>query len=546
MSLELRERRLFHWAGAVMALAAVLVGCAGHPPEPAGADADGAGSSSAGGTSGGRDGADTGGTAADASAGSPDVASDRPGGGAPDAGPADARPADAEITVDGGPLWSGPSMPITVTVNRGSTMGHLPAGFAGFSYEKSHLTDAFFTADNAPLVALFRLLGPGVLRIGGNAVDRTTWKPDATPVGPGKIAAAVGTVEVDALAAFLAATGWQALYGVDMKISTPAAAVAEATYATQKLGDRLYGLEIGNEISNYGSYATNRPKWDSFAKAIHAALPAAQLTGPGCYGNVNGWAVPFARDEVAELVQLTQHFYLGSGRSGDATMAKLLGSHDTLVSLLKTLQTAATDNHLRASYRLSEANSFFNHGTPGVSNTLGAALWSIDLLLTSAQYGAAGVNFHGGGPGQDGPTGFTYTPIDELQSRVTGVRPLFYGMLLVSLAGPGDLLATTIDAGRLDASAYAVARTDGTSVVLLNKEAGTALQATVDLGAPVNQASARYLLGPKLEAQAGLTLAGAEITPAGVWMPGPAFALAAGSKLTVTVPAASAVLLRVR
>ena len=36
-------------------------------------------------------------------------------------------------------------------------------------------------ASNAPLIALFKLLGPGFVRIGANDVDACTWVPSATP-----------------------------------------------------------------------------------------------------------------------------------------------------------------------------------------------------------------------------------------------------------------------------------------------------------------------------------------------------------------------------
>jgi len=240
-------------------------------------------------------------------------------------------------------------------------------------------------------------------------------------------------------------------------------------------------------------------------------------------------------------VQLTQHFYLGSGKGADATMAKMLGSTGTLVSLLKTLQTAAITNHLRDGHRFAEANSFFNHGRPGVSNTLGAALWAVDMLLTSAQYGSAGVNFHGGGPGQDGADGFIYTPIDEAGSKVTAARPLFYGMLLVALAGTGDLFTTTTSAGSLNVSAFAVAQPGGANVILVNKEAATGLKATVDVGA-ASGATAVYLLGPKIDATTGLTLAGSEVTPAGAWSRQQSYAVpTSGDNLEVVLPATSGV-----
>jgi hypothetical protein len=436
-----------------------------------------------------------------------------------------------------------------VTVNRGMAAGQLAPGFVGFSYEKSHLTDHFFTADNAPLIAMFRLLPPGILRIGGNAVERTTWLATAMPAGPGMISPNVGTVEVDDLAAFLAATGWQALYGVNLKTSTPAAAVAEATYAANKLGPHLYGFEIGNEPSNYiPAYATFKPRWESFASAIKMAVPNAQLTGPAVYSNVSGWTVPFAHDEASQVVLLTEHYYRGSGMAATATMATMLSPDTKLVSEAQSLSAATTSNHIRDSYRLAECNSFFNHGAPGVSDTLGAALWSIDFMFTSASNGASGVNFHGGGPGQDGAPGFVYTPIDEANSAVTAAKPLFHGMLLVSLAGTGTLYATTANAGNLNFTAYAVGQAAGvTSIVLVNKDATSGVQASVDVGGPVASASAIYLQGSSLTATTGITLAGAGVTPAGAWNRSPPYALSvAGNVVSVTVPAASAALVQAR
>ena len=133
--------------------------------------------------------------------------------------------------------------------------GQLGARFVGLSFEKTHMTDGFFRAQHAPLVALFKLLGPGNLRIGANDVDQSVWSPSATFVTPGTTSRNVGTAEVDALAEFLSATGWNVIYGVDMKNGTPAAAAAEASYAAMRIGGSLAALEIGNEINFFGSFA---------------------------------------------------------------------------------------------------------------------------------------------------------------------------------------------------------------------------------------------------------------------------------------------------
>src|SRR5580704_4186978 len=117
--------------------------------------------------------------------------------------------------VDGGPPFAGPTVDGTVKVTPGMKVGHVGAGFLGFSFEKTHMTDNFFTGTNAPLIAIFKLLGPGVVRIGANDVDRTTWQANAMPVSGPPFPHVVGSVEVDGLAAFLTATGWKAIYGVD-------------------------------------------------------------------------------------------------------------------------------------------------------------------------------------------------------------------------------------------------------------------------------------------------------------------------------------------
>jgi hypothetical protein len=446
---------------------------------------------------------------------------------------------------------AGLSVKANVTVQRATTVGHISPGFVGLSYEKSHLTDAFFTGNNGPLIALCNLLGPGVLRIGGNSVDKTTWQPDATPVPPGMVGTGIGKVDVDNLAAFAATVGWKVIYGVNLKASTPAAAAEEAKYAASDLGDNLYAFEIGNEVDLYKqSYSTVRHSWEAAASAIKSAVPGAPLAGPATasVSHYSSWTVPFALDEASDLALLTQHYYRGNGKSPTATLNQLLAPDSNLLTMLQALSSATSSNHIANGYRLAEANSYFNHGAPGVSDTLGSALWAIEFLFISAQKGASGINFHGGGPGQDKAAGFVYTPIDELNSAVVGAKPIFYGMLLVTQAGSGNLLSTVTSAGSLNLTAYAVGLPEGsTNVVLVNKDANKAVVASVDVGVAVSSASAIFLTASSLTATSGVTLAGASISPTGEWNAQPPVALAvAGNVVTVTVAPASAALVRTR
>ena len=467
----------------------------------------------------------------------------------------DAADAGAPATDAGAPPpLTGPMVAGTVTVARGTTMGRLPAGFAGFSFEKTHLTDGFFTGSHAALIAMFKLLGPGIVRIGADDVNISVWTPGATFVPVGTTSPNMGTAEVDALADFLTATGWKAIYAVNMRgQSTPQTAVTEASYVVPKLGASLAAIEIGNELNLYG-LANVQQIWHSYAAAIHTAFPGVVIAGPGAYLDIN-FAIPFIQGEASQIGLVTHHYYRDTATSATATLAKLLAPDPAVVTQSQAMATSVRSNGIAGGYRWGEMNSYSSHGKAGVSDVLASALWGVNFMLMTAQYGSTGVNFHGGGQNMDGnvcPNGaascdrpFRYSPILEIDSRVTAAAPLFYGMLLVTRAGTGNMLATTAAAGGLNFNGYTITPADGsTRVVLVNSDATTGVNATVDVGAAVSTATALYLRGPSITSTTGVTLAGAAVSPQGAWAPQPAYALPhAGTRITVPVPAASAVLI---
>jgi hypothetical protein len=441
-----------------------------------------------------------------------------------------------------------------VTVNPGVTTGQIPSGFIGLSYEKSHLTDSFFTPSNAPLIALFKLLGPSVVRMGGKTVDFLQWQASAPPTdAAATIGNTVGTADVDNLRDFLTATGWTTIYAVGLKNWTPTGAVADATYAAKTLGPLLYGFELGNEPNFYYTAAQLYANFTAEANAIRANVPGAKFNGPD-FAWLPG-TPEFAAAEATTIDQLTVNHYIGP----PGNMTTMLHVDTGLTSFFSTMNTAVSTNRIAEGWRMLETNTFYNHGSPGVSDAFGSALWVLDYAFQCAQGGAVGLNFHGGGAGQDGPAPFFYTPIAESNGVVTGAQPIFYGMLTFTLAGTGKVLQTAATAPKVlenDAStpsalnftAYAVGLHDGTtSVVLVNKDATYRVHAIVDVGATANSASAIYLQGPSLGALTGVTLAGAPITPAGAWSPGAPIALATSAhSFTIDVPAASAALVHVQ
>jgi len=143
---------------------------------------------------------------------------------------------------------------------------------------------------------------------------------------------------------------------------------------------------------------------------------------------------------------------------------------------------------------------------------------------------------------------FVYSPLIEVDSRVTTAAPLYYGMLLVSRIGVGDMFSTSVSAGGANLRAYTITPADGSTViVMVNGEASKGVNATVDLGSPVSSATAVYLRGPSLTGTTGVTLGDAPVTADGMWTPKAPYTLsAAGNTVTAPVPAASAVLITVR
>jgi len=479
-------------------------------------------------------------------------------GGQPDGGGGEA--ADGGTASNPPPPLTGTAVSVTINVTRGTVMGHLSQGAAGFSFEKSHLSDAFFTGSHAALIAMFKLLGPGVVRIGADDVNNSVWMPSATFVKPGTTSPNVGTAEIDALADFLNATGWKAIYAVNMRgSSTPQTAVTELTYVIPKLGTNLQAVEIGNELNLY-PISNAQSVWHTFAQAIRQAFPTTKIAGPGDFEDVN-YATNFINGEASLIDIVTHHYYRGQAGTSVATLANLVNPDSAVTSGSQSLAKVVSNNKIAGGFRFGEANSYSSHGQAGISNALVSALWGINFILTTSQYGSVGINFHGGGQNMDGntcPNGvsscdrpFVYSPLTEVDSRVTAAAPLFYGMLLVSRIGAGDMLQTTVantTNSSLPLRAYAITGSSGeTFVVVVNSDASNGVNATVNVGTAVSSASAVYLRGASLTATSGVTLGQAPVTADGTWSPAAPYTLTGtGTTLAVPIPAASAVLITAR
>jgi hypothetical protein len=460
-------------------------------------------------------------------------------------------------------------------------VGTIGPDFIGFSYEKTHITNDSLNSTNTALVALYKLVGSPPLRLGADDVDNCNWTGNgpqpAAPSGQPFTHSIVSGM-VDELCSWLSATGGKIIYGVNFHSFNVTASAAEAAYAEAKCGSSIMGFEIGNEINRYVPAGTDKwsedldspgpvnttmqAEWESFATAILAGAPSATLIGPATGGgDAEVLSYPFSATESAKfgskLVLLTQHYYAGTAGSSSATAARLQTpdpdpptSIDGLVGTDAEMNKAATTYKIPQGYRLGECNTFAGHGQMGVSDTLIAGLWSLDMMFVTAENGGSGVNFHGGETGMDGTRPFYYEPIMESGGVVVQVQPVYYGMLLFYLAGSGPMVSTAVTTANPYFTAYTVKADGFTSVVLDNKNAAGGVSATVDLGTAVTSASAIYLEGTpaaSLTAPAsGVTLSGSSVTKAGVWArSAPYIQTTSGNTVSVYVPPASAALVHV-
>lgn len=467
-------------------------------------------------------------------------------------------PVSVQPATDAQPTPSGPLTQSFLTVSATGT-GSIGTGFAGLSYEKSMMCGPLFAGSNANLIGMFELLGPSVLRIGGNSVDQCVW----TPEGAGRTANQIAPADVDALAAFLKAAGWQCIYGINLGgaangTTTPQLAAAEVAYVSERLGSSLIGIEIGNECDGYGaagSYFANNwslaqfeTLWSQFRDAIVAAVPGVPVTGPASGSNVTAWTVPFAQAVTRKGLSLvTQHYYRGDGHASTSTAANLISADANLPKCMGLLNSASQVTGIP--FRMGECNSYFNGGATGVSNSYASSLWVLDFLFGCAQGGASGVNLHGGGHANG------YTPIADNNGAVVEARPEFYGLTMFTLAGQGTLCGTSLSVGSTNATAYAVkTSTGGLNIVIVNKDTTQNLDMTISLPQTARSASLMTMSqlssganGPSLAATSGVTIQGASIAANGDFNPGSPYDLTIkGSQIDCYVPALSAVLIQVK
>ncbi len=398
----------------------------------------------------------------------------------------------------------------------------IPDEFVGLSYESAQLANPdFFSAKNHALIRLFRDLAPhGNLRLGGGSSEYTTYSDEA-PSGPPpfevfgpdtsktvKQGTITSSLALRNLREFLDATNWSCLYGLNLGQGSVENAVSEATAAHKILGSRLFAFQIGNEPDSFRRRfrpATYGPddfiaEWNHFHTAILSAVPQAKFAGPDI-SNKLPYLTAFAQEAVRhpDVIVLTSHYYaMGPASAPAATLENLLSPDPKLATLkrrdLHVIADAQQTAHLP--YRMSEGNSCWDGGKPGVSDTFASALWCAGYMLECATRGWAGVNFHGGGNG-------FYTPIAGAQSTGFTRRPEYFGMKFAQHFAGAQLVSVALHNADPLIDAFVFERNRKLELALINK---TDSSFTCSLSPGVLAAPALVLRGPAIDAKQGIEL----------------------------------------
>ncbi|KAG6887825.1 hypothetical protein C0995_012372 [Termitomyces sp. Mi166 len=238
---------------------------------------------------------------------------------------------------------------------------------------------------------------------------------------------------------------------------------AFSSSAIRNAGIVLDAIEIGNEADLYPNNGA-RPRsyniaqfvkeWTVFATNISAAMGISSGSTTKFWGcafagsshSTSGFSPQSAfkqgllKSKPGSFIStISQHHYSGTFCSGNGGLLQDLMTKSTirgnLTAFIPDIVAARAQG---LDYVLGETNSYSCHGAPGVSNTAGAALWTLDYVLT--QIGISRVHFHQG-------IGFKYNhiqPATLTRSILDGsdlssplpphVQPAYYGAIIVAEA----------------------------------------------------------------------------------------------------------------
>ncbi|KAF9472125.1 glycoside hydrolase family 79 protein [Pholiota conissans] len=420
------------------------------------------------------------------------------------------------------------SLNVSVSTAQPSAAFSISPSFLSFSIEQDRWTDwvgttsrnqiFFNTLDN-----LIQITGePPHIRIGANSEDHTDFS-DSVKFSEAIFPAVTSTVPYPEATNITVGDGFyeaaqflppntHVTWGLNLGQNNLTAAVLEAkslakafsSPSIKSAGIILDAIEIGNEVDLYSNNGL-RPKsytstqyvkeWTTFATNVTAAIssfPISPKFWGGAFAGSSHSTSGFSPQAIfaegvlsssagALISTISEHRYSGSFCSGSGGLLQDLMTKSTIRSNLTQFSPDVAATQAKGlDFVLGETNSYSCHGAPGVSNTAGAALWTLDYLLFASQLGILRVFFHEG-------IGFKYNLIQPLtltRSILDGtplstplpphIQPQYYAAIIAgeAIGNSGNTHVTELDINNARVSGYAFYEGKTLArVVLINSQA---------------------------------------------------------------------------
>jgi hypothetical protein len=442
--------------------------------------------------------------------------------------------------------------PVTVVIDQHLSGYTIPHIFQGLSYETGLLIDDsnYLNENNTVLIQLLKNLGRGILRIGGNSSDEIDWGGD--DAGSDTLHRKLTKADIDRLAGFAKAIDWPVLFGLNLANNDAAAAADEAAYVHNRLRGNFYAFQTGNEPDffctnthrsfNY-KYRDYQSEWDKYYETVKRKAPDASFAGPDVTPFNLRWLGEFAKNEHQRVSLIDGHYYNnGPASNPQIGLGDVLRPNKDMAAYLQGMSVIAANHGLP--YRISEGNSIWGQGKPGVSNVFASALWALDFMWSIAENKGQGINFHGGG------VRFVYTPINATNG-ITTVRPAYYAMLAFKYGAVGNKILAPQIINRNSQDNYSVHssinRDNSTSITFINKELEKDFSFTVQLTQDASNMSISRLSAPSVTSSTDITFAGSTVNEDGTFSPVTTEVYPFNQRtFTIIIPAGSAAVVRVR
>lgn len=424
-----------------------------------------------------------------------------------------------------GPVASGQTCPITLTINVLKPGLAIPTNFIGVSISSMSVDgdggySKIFTTANTQMINLFKQVGIKHIRTIMGKAQPTDPDPSDSQVdsffdfakaaGVSKIIWSLHLYDAEV------ATNWANNAAITAHIwsTTTAGGTVESnlldSYAFDNEPDWLRVICCADpEITGYytpagsGGYSG---MWNQWQQTVATIAPGAKFSGPDtgskwpCPGEVDTsisgvpFTLRFAMDESKVIGTASQHFY---GQTGIAGFTALQLAEACLSSNWLNTNYTIIDNdivgNLPVPYRFTECSAFDNETNSG-NQCFATGLWALDFYHWWALHGCAGVD------------PFTRTAQYNSPIYYDGknylAEPYCYAMKAFGLGGKGNVIVPdqfVIDnPSNINVTAYGVVSSNDLYVTIINKTFNQvgACAANVSIPAPTGfvAQNARYVV----------------------------------------------------